>query len=310
MIYNFPEMKKQNDLLEDKLLEIKSDYQKKEMSKEQFEQLLAKMDQAKKEDRKDRAKKRWIRSALTVAACAGMFVVLSNTSENMAKAMGQVPFLGQLVEVVTFHRYEYESERNSARIEVPQIEIKIQMDDADLRENLEESKEKINAEIRRVTDELMMHFETYLEEKMNYHDVVVTSEVLLTTQEYFTLKLCCYQGNGSGYQWNYYYTIDLGTGEYLQLKDVFKEDADYITVISQNIKKQMKEQMSADRRIQYWIGEEVEELNFQTITEQTSFYLNEKGNVVICFDEGDVAPMYMGAVEFEIPAEQISDIRK
>ena len=145
MIYNFPEMKKQNDLLEDKLLEIKSDYQKKEMSKEQFEQLLAKMDQAKKEDRKDRAKKRWIRSALTVAACAGMFVVLSNTSENMAKAMGQVPFLGQLVEVVTFHRYEYESERTSARIEVPQIEIKIQMDDADLRENLEESKEKINA---------------------------------------------------------------------------------------------------------------------------------------------------------------------
>jgi hypothetical protein len=32
--------------------------------------------------------------------------------------------------------------------------------------------------------------------------------------------------------------------------------------------------------------------------------------VVISFNEGEVAPMYMGAVEFEIPVDVLSDIRK
>ena len=38
--------------------------------------------------------------------------------------------------------------------------------------------------------------------------------------------------------------------------------------------------------------------------------LDENGNVVIGFNEGDVAPMYMGAVEFEIPGDVLNDIRK
>ena len=46
------------------------------------------------------------------------------------------------------------------------------------------------------------------------------------------------------------------------------------------------------------------------ITEETSFYLNEDNHVVIAFNEGDVAPMYMGAVEFVIPSEVLEDIRK
>ena len=38
--------------------------------------------------------------------------------------------------------------------------------------------------------------------------------------------------------------------------------------------------------------------------------MNEKDNVVIGVNEGDVAPMYMGTVEFEIPAEVLEGIRK
>lgn len=51
-------------------------------------------------------------------------------------------------------------------------------------------------------------------------------------------------------------------------------------------------------------------MEFKEITEKTLFYLNRKGNVVISFNEGDVAPMYMGVVEFEIPEEILSSIRK
>ena len=50
--------------------------------------------------------------------------------------------------------------------------------------------------------------------------------------------------------------------------------------------------------------------NFDKITDETSFYLDSDGHLVICFNEGDVAPMYMGCVQFVIPDEVVADIRK
>ncbi|MDE5825087.1 MAG: RsiV family protein, partial [Lachnospiraceae bacterium] len=205
---------------------------------------------------------------------------------------------------------EYDSDRNMADIEVPEIKPEQQLEDSTLQENLDRTTAEINAEIQSITDNLIAEFEANVKDEMGYQDVMVTSEVLATTPDYFTLKLICYQGAGSGYQWNYFYTIDLNTGKRLQLKDIFKEGADYITPISENIKLQMKERMEADANNIYWLDNEIEDLNFKAITDETSFYLNEKGNVVIGFNEGDVAPMYMGTVEFEIPAEVLEGIRK
>ena len=144
-----------------------------------------------------------------------------------------------------------------------------------------------------------------------YQDMMVKSEVIATTERYFTLKLICYQGAGSGAEWDYFYTIDLENGERLQLADLFTEESDYITPISENIKEQMRAQMKADENVHYWVDEtEIPEWNFKEITDETGFYLNEKDEIVICFNEGDVAPMYMGCVEFVIPKEVVADIRK
>ena len=164
-----------------------------------------------------------------------------------------------------------------------------EFENSEVKDNLERSTAEINAEIQKITDELVADFETHLEDEMGYQDIVVKSEVLTTTQDYFTLKLFCYQGAVSGYQWNYFYTIDLNTGERLQLKDIFKEGTDYITPISENIKEQMQAQMTADYNVHYWLNDEIEECNFKTITDETSFYVNEKDNVVISFNEGGVA---------------------
>lgn len=140
--------------------------------------------------------------------------------------------------------------------------------------------------------------------------MTVKSEVIATTDQYFTLKLMCYQAAGSGAEWDYYYTIDLATGQRLSLSDLFKEGSSYISVISENIKAQMKEQMAADENVTYWLDSDMPEWNFTEITDETGFYLNDKGEVVISFNEGDVAPMYMGCVEFVIPDEVLAEIRK
>lgn len=304
-------MAEKKDMLESELGILKKSYEKQQMTKEQIEQLHQTIREAKNMNQRKGNQGSIIKFAVAAAiVVVGIFIILPNTSGTIAHAMEQIPILGQLVKVVTFRDYEYEGERNMADIEVPEIKPEEQLEDSALQETIDRTAAEINAEIQAITDELIAEFEKNLDEEMGYQDVVVTSEVLATTPEYFTLKLICYQGAGSGYQWNYYYTIDLNTGERLQLKDIFREGADYITPISENIKLQMQERMDADESVYYWLNDEIEEWNFKTITDETSFYLNEKDNVVIGFNEGDVAPMYMGTVEFEIPAEVLEGIRK
>lgn len=301
-------MVEKNDLLERELHILRKEYEKHQMTDAQVKQLHRTIKEAGKMKEKRTG---GIRFAVAAAAVvAGLFVILPNTSGTIAHAMEQIPIIGQLVRVVTFRDYEYEGDRNMADIEVPEIKPEEQLEDSTLQENIDRTTAEINAEIQSITDELIAEFEKNLDEEMGYQDVVVKSEVLATTPEYFTLKLICYQGAGSGYQWNYFYTIDLNTGERLQLKDIFEEGADYITPISENIKVQMQERMDADESVYYWLNDEIEEWNFKAITDETSFYLNERGNVVIGFNEGDVAPMYMGTVEFEIPADVLDGIRK
>ena len=299
---------------------IKGEYMKPQMSQGQVERLRAVMNQAKADNKKARIRSALVKFGATAAAVMAAFVILPNTSANVAYAMEQIPLLGQLVQVVTFRDYTYEDERHRADINIPELTVgqvtgneEQQAEgaqDGELQEKLQKTTEEINVEIRSIADELISYFEEYVNDEMGYQDIIVKSEVLATTQEYFTLKILCYQGAGSGYQWNYYYTIDLNTGERLRLEDIFVEGADYITPISENIKEQMLAQMEADEMVSYWLESEIEDLNFKSISEDTSFYLNEAGNVVIGFDEGDVAPMYMGAVEFEIPGEVLAEIRK
>lgn len=310
MIYHFDERKDLNEKVEKELFRMKESYQKQEMSAMELTKLKKKMKGAKRMEQRKCNKKRITRTASAAAAIVAAFVILPNTSASIASAMEQIPVIGNLVDVVTFRDYSYETDRNMADIQVPEIQISDQTDTDAVQDNLNKTTEEINAEIQKISDELIAEFEAGLAYEEGYQDVVVKSEVLATTQDYFTLKLLCYQGAGSGYAWNYYYTIDLNTGERLKLKDIFKEDADYITAISDNIKEQMQAQMDADESVYYWLHDEIEEWNFKSITDETSFYINEKGNVVIGFNEGDVAPMYMGTVEFEIPEEVLAALRK
>ncbi len=298
-------------LLEKELQGLKKEYHKHEMTYEQTKQLHQKIKDAKQIDSKKQKQTGNIKFvAVSTAAVIGIFIILPNTSGIIAHAMEQIPIIGELVKVVTFRDYEYEADRNMADIEIPEIKPESQTGHDALQENLNRTTEEINAEIQEITDNLIKEFEANLKKEYSYQNIIVKSEILTTTPEYFTLKLICYQGAGSGYQWNYFYTIDLNTGKRLKLKDIFKEGADYITPISENIKIQMQEQMNADDNVYYWLNDEISEWNFEAITDETSFYLNEKGNVVIGFNEGDVAPMYMGTVEFEIPAEILDGIRR
>lgn len=307
MIYIFPETKEANERAEKVLKSLKHNYKQVQMSEEQLECLRQTIKTAKQEERvKKERKHKYHGAAMAISACLALFLILPNTSFQVAYAMEQIPMIGNLVRLVTFRDYHYETQRHSADVKVDTIALVENTKSV----GLEKTTSEINQEIQEITDELVHDFEQYMHDEMGYQQLNVESIALPTISGYFTLKLCCYQGAGSGYEWNYYYTIDLNSGKRLELKDLFAEGADYITPISENIKLQMKEQMKEDKMVMYWLDEEIEDWNFEKITDDTSFYLNEYNNIVIAFNEGDVAPMYMGTVEFEIPAEVLKDIRK
>lgn len=294
--------------------EMKQEYKEHTMSEKQLSEMKKKIEQAKKENR--RTLKRHILRNITAAAAAVAVVitVLPNTSQTVAYAMSRIPILSKWVEVVTFRDYEYSTDRHIADIEVPEVTVSIESEtetDSEISERTKQTAAEINAEIQEITGQIIEEFEKYKEDEEGYQDVIIKSEVLATTEQYFTLKLICYQGAGSGYEQDFYYTINLADGERLQLKDLFADDSDYISAISENIKIQMQEQMDADEDVYYWLNDtDVPEWNFTAITDETSFYLNENNEVVIAFNEGDVAPMYMGCVQFVIPNEVLADIRK
>ncbi|MDD6195086.1 MAG: RsiV family protein [Lachnospiraceae bacterium] len=284
----------------------RNEYKNLHMNEQQLEEMKARMEQA-KEDRKN-AKRfgktpAWAKVAASAAVVALVLVALPNTSPTISYAMEQIPVIGSVVKLVSRYHYTYESQRHSADVDVPKLESEDK--------TLEKTTQEINEEIDRISKDIISEFEAGMKDEEGYQDVMVKSELLTTTPDYFVLKLICYQGSGSGAEWDYYYTVDLKTGERLQLSDLFEEGADYVTPISESIKEQMRTRMKEDDNVCYWIDdEEFPDMNFMAIKAEEDFYINDKGNLVICFDEGDVAPMYMGCVSFEIPKEVVKDIWK
>ena len=107
-----------------------------------------------------------------------------------------------------------------------------------------------------------------------------------------------------------YDTIDKKNQVLITLPSLFK-DEQYIPVISKYIQEQMRKQMLADEGIIYWVtgaGLENPFDPFERIAEDQSFYINSDGKLVLSFDKYEVAPGYMGVVEFVIPSEILADL--
>lgn len=54
--------------------------------------------------------------------------------------------------------------------------------------------------------------------------------------------------------------------------------------------------MKSDENIIYWTDEN----KFKSISDDQNYYFSNNGNIVIVFDQFEVAPGYMGNPEFEI----------
>lgn len=291
-----------NDVNSDELL-----MDKEEMTQEEKERLIGKIkaDQAVSFRKRNRAGRI---IAWAAAAAVAAVIIIPNVSPQAAYAMSQIPILGNVIKVVTIREYDYESERFEAKIDEVQLEQESSGDAVE--DKTGESIATINESIEEMTERLIAQFEEQVEMGESYGGVYVDHQVMTDTDQWFTLRIDVAEVAGSGTQYQYYYHIDKTTGEIAGLKDLFKEGADYITPVSENIIKQMREQMAEDDTLIYWVEADEIGWKFEKIKEDQNFYLNDQGQIVICFDEYEVAPGYMGLVEFTIEDEAVADILK
>lgn len=324
---------------QEQLRQLKEEYENMIIPEAGRERLQAGIDRARME--KKRAEHARRRSAWTaVAAAAVVMIALPNTNIQIAHAMENIPLLGGFFRLVTVRQYNYSDENHDAEVELAQInygedagegasvgeaaagaaapegtaagnvEGASDGQEAAVANLSEDGVEAVNQNMEATVEELIRQFEDTLSEE-GYHGLHVTQEVVTDNARYYTVKLSVLETEASGYEHNQFYTIDKRTGNVVTLEDLFVEGSDYISAISENIKTQMQEQMAADEGVIYFLdNDDMPEFNFQGITEQTNFYFNEKDELVIAFDEYEVAPGSMGAPEFVIPQEVTAAILK
>jgi hypothetical protein len=236
-------------------------------------------------------------------AAAALLMVVLNTNPTLAKNLSNVPVIGNVINVITFVEFKVDDEKHHANIKVPAIS---NLKDKDLEKSLNE---KYINENKQLYQEFMQEMES-LKEQGDGHLGVESGYVVKTDNENI-LSIGRYVVNtvGSSSTIFKYDTIDKRKQVLLTLPILFKNQ-NYIETVSENIKDQMKQQMKEDKSKVYWLLEAQFEYPidpFEQITPNQSFYINEDNKLVISFDKYEVAPGYMGGVEFIIPTEVLSD---
>lgn len=292
-----------------RLEEMKQDYENIRIPKELRQRVEMGIREAKEEKNMKKKSKVMVyvgRVAGGVVAAMLVITVMANSGAAIAHAMAKIPVIGAIAEVVTFREYESSENNMEANIKIPEVSVK--NEDGTVNE---ETTQKINKSIQEYTDEIIAQYEADVEaagDGEGHMDVELDYSVITDSDRLFSIRFDQLLVMASGTQMVKIYHIDKQTGEMINLAGLFKENVDFAGPISENIKQQMKEQMAADEMITYWVDSDTPEWDFESVKEDTTFYVNEAGKLMIVFDEYEVAPGYMGSVEFEIPTEVVQDL--
>lgn len=257
--------------------------------------------------RTEKRKRGLRRGWMSAAACLCLFTAGLNASPTLAYTMSQVPVMDSVVRVLTLNRYEVNEGNYQASVVTPQIEGLL---DKDL-EN------RLNTEFQENADAIISAFEQTVKEleetagKDNFHEELSYDYTVKTdNDDYLSLEFTLFEARGCSWEKHTFYTIDKKTGRLLEFRDLFRESADYITPIDAYISGEM-ERMNREEGGMFFLEGQSESQNvFRTIGDSPKFYINADGNIVICFDEYEVAAGAQGSPAFVIPQDVVKDILK
>lgn len=240
----------------------------------------------------------------SIAASLGIVVGAVNFSPSFADTLEDIPVIGNVIKVINLRNYRIDENGFDVSIDVPKIEgLKDKELEYKLNKDFEEDGKKLYKEYEQ---EMKILKDKGLEGRE-----LVKSWYEVKTDDDNILSLIIYNhyAQGSSNTTRKFYNINKKDQTVLTLEGMFA-GTNYIDVISDNIKSQMRERMKENPNEYYWLDEEMDDINFTKINKNQGFYINENGELVICFDKYEVGPGSTGLTEFVIPKDITSKLIK
>ncbi len=237
----------------------------------------------------------------TAAAFFLTFTAALNINTAFAEEVHQLPVVGAIARILTVSSYKKTVGDEKVSVEVPGVEF-IQNDTQGLSKQINEEIQEIcsryaDESLERAQDYKQAFLDTggteaeWAEHKI---EIKVWYEIKAQSDDYLSFVVRGTESWTSAYSQEKYYNIDLKSGKLLSLGDVLGED--YINKANDSINSQIEEK-SKEIGIPFFTPEEG---GFESISDETKFYMKDNGNPVIVFDKYEIAPGAAGAVEFEI----------
>lgn len=281
--------------------ELKKEYKNisiPENAKEQLQEVVQKA----REDKRKNNRRKVITNWFVATAAVLVLMILPNTNEAIANSMQELPIIGNIFKVITVREYKYKEKNAEINAKVPKIEYRGE------HEQNKQAVENINKEAEEYTEQLVKQFKKDMK-NIGYGALDISYRKVTDNEAWFTLVFDATEVRASGYQFHKYYHLDKTSGKLVHLKDIFKENTDYVSVISKEIRKQMKSQMK-NSDVMYFIKDNCIKDGFENISKNQNFYFDSEGRMVIVFDEYEVGPGSIGTPEFTIPKEITEPILK
>ena len=272
---------------------LKKKYEQIEVPAQALTVLQAGIDKAKREGHSSVMPKRSYWGAWAAAAAVLVFIAVPNVSPTAAMAMADMPVLNKVVQVVTFNRFTQMTEDKLYAANVQTAKLEVQGD-----AQLQSSVGEINTEVKVYAEQMIAQFQQEMEAQGGVYGLDIGYTVVTDSDKWFTLEIITTETMASGAETVRYYNLDKETGKYVHLADLFPKGYDYVTAVSEDIKAQMVQRMAEDENQSYFINGDMPEEDFQQIAPDQQFYVNQDGQLVIVFNEYEVAPGSMGCPQF------------
>ena len=237
--------------------------------------------------------KKWYASA----AAVGLIIVSVNASSTFATSLENIPVIGNIIKIVNFNNYRINKDGMDVSISLPEVSS----DSKDLEYKLNKEFEKEGKEAYKKYEAEVAKLEK--EGKTTHKSADIWSETIAENDKTASIAIYNTEIEASAATSRKIYNINKEDKTVLTLEGMFGNN-DYVDVLSKNILSQMKERTKKDSNDVYFVD------NTFKIKKDQPFYINDKGELVICFDEYEVAPGSAGLVEFVIPSNIVSKLMK
>ena len=216
-----------------------------------------------------KTKRKTISKWSSVSASVCLVVGAINLSPAFANTLEEIPVIGNVIKIINFRNYSIDENGFDVSIAIPKIEG---LKNKDLEYRLNKDFEEDG---KRLYQEYLKEMETLKSEGVEGRELVKSwYEVKTDNDDILSLVVSNHYVQGSSNTTRKFYNINKKDQTVLTLEGMFAGN-DYVNIISENIKEQMREKMKENPNEHYWLDEDMEGLNFTKINKDQGFYIND-----------------------------------